>query len=503
MAGQPAGLATAYDRYAPGLYAYCWSLLADPAEAAGAVQDTFIIVAAKAGGLRDRERFRPWLYAVARNECFGRLRAQGLSAPLDETGELAVGAPDPAAGPQRRELRALVVAALAGLSPRDREVIELNLRHVLDGQDLADVLGVSRNQAYALLSRARDQFEGSLGALLVASDSRRACRDLEDILGDWDGNLTILLRKRVNRHAAACEVCGERQSRELSPAMLLSMLPMVALPAGLRDQVFRVVTDGSPGGIGYRDLVARRAEPFDRSGFPETIEPPGRLYGVRTLSAVTSVAVIAAVLLGAGDRRHAGRAAPQERRAGELGGHRPDHGPSAPGVRLRPGTDATARHHSGSKGGAPVTVAQPSPSPSPAPRQPQSVPSPAGHSAPSSPNPPPRSHSHSPPPPTSPPPTPGSLVASPGAVTLISSGGTYTGEFTITAQGGAVSGYSIVDPAPAGDLSISPSSGGTIQAGQSVTITVSVASTEGLAFETDLSVDPGNLTVIVDYPPSG
>jgi RNA polymerase sigma factor (sigma-70 family) len=502
MAGEPAGLATAYDRYAPALYAYCRSLLADPAEAAGAVQDTFIIAAAKAGGLGDPERFRPWLYAVARNECFGRLRAQGLSAPLDETGELAVGAPDPAAGPQRQELRALVVAALAGLSPRDREVIELNLRHVLNGQDLADVLGVSRNQAYALLSRARAQFEGSLGALLVAGDSRRACHDLEDILGDWDGNLTILLRKRVNRHAATCEVCGERQSRELSPAMLLSMLPMVALPAGLRDQVFRLVTDGSAGGIGYRDLVARRAQPFDRSGFPETIEPPGRLYGVRTLSAVTSAAVIAAALLGAGtvvtlDALHHKNAAPVNSAA---------IGPTTAPAPLASGSEQAqvpaGRHHSGSKGGAPVTVAQPSPSPTPSPAQSQSVPSPAGHPAPSSPNPPPRSHSHSPPPPpTSPPPTPGSLVASPGVVTLISSGGTYTGEFTITAQGGAVSGYSIVDPALPGDLSISPSSGGTIQAGQSVTITVSVASTEGLSFETDLSVDPGNLTVIVDYPP--
>ena len=95
-------------------------------------------------------------------------------------------------------------------------------------------------------------------------------------------------------------------------------------------------------------------------------------------------------------------------------------------------------------------------------------------------------------------------MASPGAVDLqSSSGGPYTGQFTITAQGGPVSGFSIGDPAPAGDLSISPSSGGTIAAGQSVTITVSVASSAGLAHETDLTVDPGGLTVVIDYPPAG
>ena len=54
VAGDPAGLAAAYDRYAPSLFAYCQSLLAEPADAADAVQDTFIIAAAKLSALRDQ-----------------------------------------------------------------------------------------------------------------------------------------------------------------------------------------------------------------------------------------------------------------------------------------------------------------------------------------------------------------------------------------------------------------------------------------------------------------
>ena len=121
------------------------------------------------------------------------------------------------------------------------------------------------------------------------------------------------------------------------------------------------------------------------------------------------------------------------------------------------------------------------------------------------PQPTPSQHTHtSPPPPTTPPASPGTLVVSPGPVTLASSsGGAYTGTFTLTAQGGPVSGFSIIDPAPAGDLSISPSSGGALATGQAVTVTVSVASSAGLAFETDLTVDPGTLTVVIDYPPAG
>jgi hypothetical protein len=84
-----------------------------------------------------------------------------------------------------------------------------------------------------------------------------------------------------------------------------------------------------------------------------------------------------------------------------------------------------------------------------------------------------------------------------------SAGGAYTGQFTLTAQGGDVSSFSVENPAPAGDLSISPSSGGTISNGTSVTVTVTVTSATGLAYETDLTVVPGGLTIIVEYPPAG
>ena len=158
--------------------------------------------AAKLDGLRDPDRLRPWLYAVARNECYRRLRARGLSAPLDAAVEVTSDEPDVELGPEREELRDLVVDALSGLNPSDREIIELNLRHVLDGEDLADALGVSRNHPHALASRARGQFEGSLGALLVARTGREQCQELDGILAGWDGELTILLRKRVNQQTA-------------------------------------------------------------------------------------------------------------------------------------------------------------------------------------------------------------------------------------------------------------------------------------------------------------
>ena len=152
-AGESEGLAAAYDRYAPGLYAYCHSLLGEPAAVSDAVRDTFIVAAAELGGLGDPGRLRPWLYAVARNECRYRLRTHAVpAAPGDpaEAGEPADDTVDDAADAEVAGQRAAVGAALAALSPANREIIELNLRQRLEGPDLAAVLGVSETQAEAM-----------------------------------------------------------------------------------------------------------------------------------------------------------------------------------------------------------------------------------------------------------------------------------------------------------------------------------------------------------------
>ncbi len=273
IAGDPAGLSAAYDSYAAGLYGYCRSLLGEPADAADAVQDTFVIAAVKVSGLRNPARFRSWLYAVARNECHGRLRARARQADLDQAGEMTDDVDNVVGFAQRDELRRLMTDAIAGLNPGDREVIELNLRHDLAGADLAGVLGVPAGQAHALASRARAQLERALGALLVARTGRRDCIELDAILDSWDGRLTALWRKRVSRHIESCDICSARKREVLSPAMLLSVLPLVPLPAGLRDHLMRLVSDDSPEAAGYRGRVVSRAGAFDPAGFPVQIAP--------------------------------------------------------------------------------------------------------------------------------------------------------------------------------------------------------------------------------------
>src|SRR5580704_10276077 len=160
VAGDPLGLAAAYDRYADPLFQYCRTLLNDPADAADAVQDAFVIAASRLDGLRDPSRLRPWLYAVARHEALRILRSKQGTSALDVASDVTDDSGG--AGAERADLRALLEDATAGLNPGELEVIELQLRQGLETAEVATVLGVSRNHAHALLSRAREQLETCL-----------------------------------------------------------------------------------------------------------------------------------------------------------------------------------------------------------------------------------------------------------------------------------------------------------------------------------------------------
>ena len=472
VAGDPAGLAAAYDSYAAALHAYCRSLLAEPADAADAVQDTFVVAAAKLGDLRDPDRLRPWLYAVARNECYRRLRGRARLASLEEAGEVTDPAQTEPRGADQAALKELVMSAVAALNPGEREVIELSLRHDLSGADLASALGVPVNQAHALASRARAQLERSLGALLVARTGRKSCAELDAILAGWDGTLTILLRKRISRHVESCDICRERKRRELSPAMLFSMLPLVALPRGLRQQVLRLVSDNSPQAAGYRDLVVRRAGRFGSAGFPVQVSPAGRGHRRGQLSRAVLFAAAAALIVAAGGGGTA---------AYLLSHHR--HVRAAAGAAVTQTITVPP-----SQTGIPV-VQTPTLSVS------ATAPVPTASAIP------PLSASASP----SPTPSPGTLSVAPTLIKLTQSapGGPYSGTVTVTAQGGPVT-YSISVPASEqAYLSLSPLTG-TLQVGTSQVIAITPNPNDPPPiFQIPVTVDPGAVTVIVEYPPSG
>ena len=419
MAGDPAGIAMAYDRYAAALYGYSHWILQDAAAAAAAVKDTFVIAGATLSNLPEPSKLRPWLFALTRNESRRRIRpasavrgapadtadaadepagtAEDLSdatvqfravgplagarddlsdatvqfravgppagarddlsdatvqfravgplagarddlsdatvqfravGPLagarddlsdatvqfrairrlgadagDDLSDATVqfravgrpaGAADevsdatvqfrvisqladpiapfhvvgrPAHGPGhvrgdqgQAELRSLIHSVLAGLKPREREVIELSFRHDLQDDDLAIVLGLSQSRARDLAARARGLLEEALGALHIALTGRKACPQLGELLADWDGQLTEQTRDLVVWHIGECQTCARHGWGAMRPAAFLRLLPLAPLPEELRQQVLSLCTSTAENAVAYRRRVARRAD---------------------------------------------------------------------------------------------------------------------------------------------------------------------------------------------------------------------------------------------------
>jgi len=258
-------IAALFDRYAQQLYGYCRSRLSEPA-ATEAVQDTFIIAAAKISRLSPPERLRVWLFALARNECHRRLLGSARSAALYET----AGAAD----------------------DTDREISELSVRHGFYGADLADILGVPRDQAHILAARARSGFQKSLGVLPMARSARERCGELGTILDRQGGRTGPMLRLRVRRHLRRCAVCGVRRRDGLSPAIVLGMRPVAPLPAQLRRRTLDLVSAESPAATARRATVLRRTARFSTDGFPVQLASPSA-SGRRIAALAAAVATLA------------------------------------------------------------------------------------------------------------------------------------------------------------------------------------------------------------------
>jgi RNA polymerase sigma-70 factor, ECF subfamily len=150
---QPAPAAASFEALyrasAEAVFAYVASLLRDRSAAEE------VTAAAFERAFRKRRSFDPrrgtqraWLFGIARNAALDELRRRKRAATLTD---------EPAAEDavtEDVERRATVRAALAGLDPRDRELIALKFHAGLGNAEIGAVLGISANNAGTRVHRA-------------------------------------------------------------------------------------------------------------------------------------------------------------------------------------------------------------------------------------------------------------------------------------------------------------------------------------------------------------
>ena len=145
-------------RHLRAAYAVALAVLNRPADAEDVAQDAFLIAIERLDECRDPARFSGWLVQIVRNRALHAVEKRKLRDPSprgterweDEAGEVVAHVPA-----SDVVLRGQLLAALATLTPVQREVV---LLHDLDGwthAEIADALGLSETNCRQHLFTAR------------------------------------------------------------------------------------------------------------------------------------------------------------------------------------------------------------------------------------------------------------------------------------------------------------------------------------------------------------
>ena len=208
-----------YREHVDAVRRVAYHVVGDADATADAVQDTFARALQHLDELREPDRFRPWLLAIARHAATDQLRARRRLTALDETHDalLAASGPGPESVAEIRELAEQVQGCVAGLSRRDAAAVTMVTQLGFAPAQVAASLGVTPGAAKVIVHRARRRLRNALALQLMVEQPGLACEEFQKLLADDP--------LAAARHIASCVTCLERASAEVIPFELTAEGP--------------------------------------------------------------------------------------------------------------------------------------------------------------------------------------------------------------------------------------------------------------------------------------
>jgi len=153
-----------YVAFSKPVYNFIWRLIGSVEDAEDLVQETFLKVHSELKNLRDPNQFRFWLYRIARNEVYQKLRRTQRATEVSIDDEDAgyynflkddIRQPDPERLALSGELNDVITRALQSLTPKYRDVFVLAVFQKMSYEDITKVVGRSLLSVKTDIYRAR------------------------------------------------------------------------------------------------------------------------------------------------------------------------------------------------------------------------------------------------------------------------------------------------------------------------------------------------------------
>ncbi len=163
---EPSAFAAVYDHYYPRVYTYLRYRVGEVEAAEDLTARVFERVLERIGDYRaERAPFAAWLFAIARNVVndYVRFRRRHPALRLDEV-EIASSEPLPEEALVRSQAHAGLLAALAGLSEREREIVALRFAAGLTNRRIAEMMDLSEKNVSVILYRAMQRLRERIEA---------------------------------------------------------------------------------------------------------------------------------------------------------------------------------------------------------------------------------------------------------------------------------------------------------------------------------------------------
>ncbi len=167
-----------YKRYRAGLFKFIFNILRDYDQSCDILQQVFLQLYMSLPTLDTHRPLKSWLFQVARNRCFDKLRRKRVvrfseieGINHEDEGEMFTFVPDPCPLPEeiveRRELQEKLLRAIQCLPPKYRSVVFLRYARQLTFLEISKALGMPEATAKTYYSRAKPLLRSALAPNLL------------------------------------------------------------------------------------------------------------------------------------------------------------------------------------------------------------------------------------------------------------------------------------------------------------------------------------------------